>query len=72
MEDLNLEDEDEGLSLHADGNTDGPDDLQLCLVGHFVTQRSIRTHIMKEHMAEVWRSLKGISIREVVPSIFLF
>lgn len=56
MDNLNLEDEDEdeGLSYHVGENVAGQEDLQLSLVGRFVTKRSIRTHIMKERLAEVW------------------
>lgn len=74
MDNLNLEDEDEdeGLSYHVGENEAGPEDLQLSLVGRFVTKRSIRTHIMKERLAEVWQSMKGVDIREVVLGIFLF
>lgn len=62
----------EGLSLHVEANDKGPEDLQLCLVGRFVTTQSIRKHIMKERLAEIWRPLKGVSIREIVPGIILF
>lgn len=47
-------------------------DLNLCLVGRFITDRSIRTHIMKERMAEIWRPVKNVTIKEVVPGIFVF
>lgn len=72
MEDLSLHDEDEGITLERSNVEQGPEELQLCLVGRFVTTRSIRTHIMKERLAEVWRPVKGISIREVTPGVFLF
>lgn len=73
MDDLSLHDEDEeGITLQPPNVEKGPDDIQLCLVGRFVTKRSIRTHIMKERLAEVWRPVKGVSIKEAVPGVFLF
>lgn len=47
-------------------------DFSLCLVGRFVTNKSIRFLIMKEMMAAVWMPLNGITITEIEPSIFLF
>lgn len=37
----------------------------LCLVGHFLTERSIKFQFMKGTMAGIWRSVKGITIREI-------
>lgn len=48
------------------------EDVQLCLVGRFLTDRCIHSHIMKERMSEVWRPVKGVSIKDVSPGIFLF
>lgn len=72
MEDMSLSDGDEGITLQPDNPESGPVDVQLCLVGRFVTKRSIRTHIMKERLSEVWRPVKGVSIREATPGVFLF
>lgn len=65
-------DEDAGITMPASSTEKSPEDIQLCLVGRFVTKRTIRTHIMKERLAAVWGPVKGVSIREVVPGIFLF
>lgn len=47
------------------------ENLQLCLVGRFLTDRPIRVHIMKDRMAGVWRPLEGVTIRELKPGLFL-
>lgn len=72
MEDLSLHDEDDGITMPKSQQGKGPEELRLCLVGRFVTKRPIRTHIMKDCLAAIWGPVKGVSIREVVPGIFLF
>lgn len=70
---LSLEDDqDEGLCLWVDGEEEMPNNFQLCLVGRLLTDRPIRTMIMKERMMSVWRSVKGVVIKEVSPGLFLF
>lgn len=44
----------------------------LTLVGRFLTDRPIRSHIMKERMAGVWRPGSGVNIREARSGTFLF
>lgn len=56
MDDLSLNDGDDGITWQPNNNGGGPEDVQLCLVGRFVTKR------MKERLAEVWRPVRGISI----------
>lgn len=72
MESLSLQDDDDGLFLRRSTQGRAANDVQLYLVGQFVTDRSIRTHAMKERTADVWRPLKGVSIKEASPGIFLF
>lgn len=73
MSGLSLEDDEEGLSLHLEGQATNVTDQSLCLVGRFVTDRTImRTHIMNERLAEVWRSVRGVTIKEVSPGLFIF
>lgn len=72
MSGLSLEDDEEGLSLHLEGQATNVADQSLCLVGRFVTDRTIRTHIMNERLAEVWRSVRGVTIKEASPGLFIF
>lgn len=76
MDSLSLQEDGDGLLMRrgTTGNTQigVVEDVQLCLVGRFITHRTIRSHIMQERMAEVWQPVKGVSIREASPGIFLF
>lgn len=65
-------DEDDGLSFQVDGDAEAKHDLQLCLVGRFLTDRPIRVLIMKARMAGIWRPVKGVTIKEASPGLFLF
>ena len=47
-------------------------DSALCLVGRFLTDRSINNQAMKSTLAALWRSVKGMSIKDLTPSVFLF
>lgn len=73
MEDLSLiEEEEEGLVYNVENDVEPSLDVELCLVGRFLTDRPIRTHIMKERMAGVWRPRKGVTIKEVELGRFVF
>lgn len=47
-------------------------DYRVCLVGRFLTDRSIRVTIMKERMAGIWRPVKEVVIKEASTNLFLF
>lgn len=72
MESLSLEDDVDELLLYNGATGGVVDDVQLYLVGRFITDRSIRTNVMKARMSEVWRPVRGVSIKEESPGIFLF
>lgn len=73
LDQLALEEEEEELEVpgeedHHEQNLDP----QLCLVRRFLTNRSLRIHMMKQRMAGVWRPGRGITIKEVDGDRFLF
>lgn len=65
-------DEDEGLSLGVRGGERVENDLQLRLVGRFLTDRPFRVVIMRERMTSIWWPVRGVVIKEASPGIFLF
>ncbi|KAH9752557.1 CCHC-type domain-containing protein [Citrus sinensis] len=69
------EEEDGGLIVEGDaGNEGGPAsiDFRFCLVGRFLTDKVINFPAMKNTMASVWRPGKGVCIKDLSPSLFLF
>lgn len=64
--------EDDQMCMGSDDIQDQEGHLDLCLVGRFLAERPIKIQIMNGIMAEVWRSVKGVIIHEIVHQRFLF
>lgn len=45
---------------------------ELCVMGRFLTERSVNVCAMKTKMADIWRPSMGINIKEIEQGIFLF
>ncbi|KAH9680788.1 CCHC-type domain-containing protein [Citrus sinensis] len=69
------EEEESGLILEGD-DIDGGNNVKIeyrfCLVGRFLTDKVINFAAMKNTMASLWRPGKGVCIKEVSPTLFLF
>ena len=42
------------------------------LVGRFLTDRPVNSQVMKSTLASIWRSMKGVFIKDLNPDLFLF
>ncbi|GAU32650.1 hypothetical protein TSUD_218990 [Trifolium subterraneum] len=71
FESLNL-DEEEELNFVVGEDTDEQHDLNLCLEGRFVHDRPIRFNSMKACLADVWRPVKGMTVKEATQGLYLF
>ncbi|GAU19166.1 hypothetical protein TSUD_89310 [Trifolium subterraneum] len=71
FESLNL-DEEEELNFEVGEDTDEQHDLNLCLVGRFVHDRPIGFNSMKACLADVWRPVKGMTVKEATQGLYLF
>ncbi|GAU36753.1 hypothetical protein TSUD_318520 [Trifolium subterraneum] len=71
FENLNL-DEEEELNFVVREDTEEQHDLNLCLVGRFVHDRPIRFNSMKACLADVWRPVKGMTVKEATQGLYLF
>jgi len=71
LEDLSLSD-DEGLSFDIEEEESSQHERRLCLVGRFLVNRPIRLKEMKIRMSKVWRTVKGVAVKEAQPGLFLF
>ncbi|XVF66915.1 hypothetical protein PTKIN_Ptkin10aG0078000 [Pterospermum kingtungense] len=79
---LDVNDHPEDLSLGADDDVEieldsGVDDqivgkIELCLVGRLLTGKPINFNAMRSRLAEIWRPVKGIHIKDLHPNLFLF
>lgn len=61
-----------GLVLSDENEGDSAIKMEMCLVGWFLSDKPIRTHIMKERLAAIWGPGKGVTIQETEPGLFLF
>jgi hypothetical protein len=72
----------DGLSLHDEEEEDfrfdfeeeGEDQVDLCwcLVGRFLSERSIHFNSIEVRMADLWKPVKGVTIKEAAAGKFLF
>lgn len=72
MENLNLMDEDEAVTLNMPGNSAPDMNIQLSLIGSFASDKPVCSHIMKERLTSVWRPGRGVTIKELNEGRFLF
>ncbi|GAU47702.1 hypothetical protein TSUD_190310 [Trifolium subterraneum] len=70
FETLNL-DEEEELNFVVGEDIEEQHDLNLCLVGRFVHDRPIRFNSMKACLADVWRPVKGMTVKEATQGLYL-
>ncbi|KAL9441583.1 hypothetical protein AB3S75_020141 [Citrus x aurantiifolia] len=69
------EEEEDSLVLKNDDigiGQEGLIDARYCLVGRFLTDKVINFPAMKNTMAALWRPGKGVCIKDLSPTLFLF
>jgi 14-3-3 protein epsilon len=71
LEDLSLQEE-EGFVFDLEEGEEEVVDFRWCLVGRFLGDRSIHVNSMKATMADIWRPVKGVKIKEATTGLFLF
>jgi 14-3-3 protein epsilon len=64
--------EEEGFAFEFDEGEDEVEELRWCVVGRFLCDRTIHVKSMMVRMADLWRPLKGVAIKEAKPGLFLF
>ncbi|GAU27412.1 hypothetical protein TSUD_356480 [Trifolium subterraneum] len=72
LEDLSFQEEEEGFTSDIEEEGENQVDFRWCLVGRFLTDRPIHVNSMKIAMAESWRPVKGVKIKEANSGLFLF
>lgn len=74
LENLSMKDEGEEEGFCFDLEEDGHEnsDLQWCLVGRFLCDRAIHFQSLKKRIADIWRPMKGVNIKETTNDLLLF
>ncbi|KAL8470145.1 hypothetical protein ACS0TY_032860 [Phlomoides rotata] len=60
-----LEEEDQDLILNPVEEQDEIHSLELCLIGHFLTDQSINYNVIKNRIASIWKPVKGLWSRRM-------
>uniref|UniRef100_A0A803NGP6 DUF4283 domain-containing protein n=1 Tax=Cannabis sativa TaxID=3483 RepID=A0A803NGP6_CANSA len=66
------DEEEEGLLFDNVGIDTLEFDSQWCLVGRFLTDRSLDYMAMQHKMASLWRPGRGMTVKELDPNLYLF
>ncbi|MCI24316.1 hypothetical protein A2U01_0045499, partial [Trifolium medium] len=69
---LSLHDGEEGFCFDFGEEEETQVDLRWCLVGRFICDRAIHFNSMKVRMADLWKPVKGVTIKEAKEGKFLF
>ncbi|CAN1152283.1 hypothetical protein LINPERHAP2_LOCUS18658 [Linum perenne] len=66
--------EDEEQVLEIEGLETGAEieNFELCVVGMLMMEKSFNFEVMKNQMAEMWRSCKGITIKDLGGKLIFF
>lgn len=72
MASLDIEEEENESFVLEEDVEEGPNRYALCLVGRFLTEKTINLRAMRTKMADVWKPAMGISIKELEQGIYLF
>jgi hypothetical protein len=73
LDGLSLDDEgEEGFCFDFDDVEDEQVELRWCLVGRFLCERAVHFNSMKVRMADLWKPVKGVTIKEASAGKFLF
>jgi hypothetical protein len=73
LEDLSLHDEEEeGFCFDFEEEEDEQVDLRWCLLGRLLCERAIHFNSMKVRMADLWKAMKGVTIKEATGGKLLF
>ncbi|MCI06737.1 hypothetical protein A2U01_0027797, partial [Trifolium medium] len=72
LEGLSLQENEEGFCFEFEEEGEEQNDFQWCLMGRFLCEKPIHFKSMKIRMADLWRPVKGVTIKEAKPGLFLF
>lgn len=72
MAKASIEEEENEEIFFEDDVVEDSNRFELCLVGRFLTEKSINTRAMKTKLADIWRPGNGINIKDIKPDVFLF
>lgn len=72
MAGMGIDDEENTELVFDEEAEDVSNKFEICLVGHFLTEKSLNIMAMKSKMADIWRPARGLNIKDLKPGMFLF
>lgn len=69
---MGIEDEENSELVFDEEAEDVSNKFDLCLVGRFLTEKSLNVRVMKSKLADIWRPPRGINIKDLKPGTYLF
>lgn len=72
LADIDIENEENEELVIEEGCEEDTNRFELCLVGRFLTEKSVNSRIMKTKMADIWRPAMGVTIKDLKSGLFLF
>lgn len=72
MATLSIEDEENASFVLDEAIEENVNRFDLCLVGRLLTEKNINVRAMKSKLADVWKPVAGINIKEIGQEVFLF
>ncbi|XP_074376703.1 uncharacterized protein LOC141718222 [Apium graveolens] len=69
---INIDEEENGDFIFDGDVEEQVNRYELCLVRRFLTEKNINVWTMTSKMADIWKPMMGINIKETDPGIFLF
>ncbi|KAK6141886.1 hypothetical protein DH2020_024364 [Rehmannia glutinosa] len=67
-----FDDEDDEFVFENNNHKEANFDPTLCLVGKFISERSVNFNITKHRLTAIWRPVKGMSVKDIGDQRFLF
>jgi hypothetical protein len=64
--------EEEGFAFEFEEGEEDVGDLRWCLAGRFLGDKTVHVNSMVVRMADLWRPVRGVAIKEARPGLFLF
>lgn len=72
MAGMGIEDKENTELVFDEEAEDISNKFEICLVGRFLTEKSLNFREMKSKMADIWRPARGLTIKDLKPGLFLF
>ncbi|MCI17989.1 DUF4283 domain protein, partial [Trifolium medium] len=74
FERLTLEEDEADIEVEDEDVAEVEEEInpELCLVGRFLTRRTVRVHMMKLKMSDIWNPVRGVTIKSKDNGRFLF